>query len=155
MFLRRRGLAYSFTGEKLTGEQVSAVFEQLRAQYPELLADKYLTCVPSQPAHEIPHYKLLLIGDRKTRSIISHDHLAARFDELLKEVNCEYKTKRTSGRLGPVRFIEMSVRDFAGRLSRNGTWESQFKFLPLCQHTWESGEMFCSHFNSNAVRRVS
>jgi len=125
-FARRRSLEYSFTGEKVTAEQLSAVFERLRTMYPSLLADKFLTCVPSQPAHELPHYKVLLIGDRRTSS--SHHLLATRCDELLSEINCEYKSKRASGRLGPITFVEAPRQDVP----------SQFKFLPLLASPWSA-----------------
>ena len=121
-FVRRRGLEYSFTGEKLTAEQLSLVFEQLRASYPSLLANRFLTCVPSQP----PHYKVLLVGDSNGED--SHDFLAARCDELLCELNCEYRSKRASGRLGPVEVVSTKFKDF---VAMNGTWETQFKFVPL------------------------
>ena len=120
-FVRRRTLEYSFTGEKLTAVQLSAVFEQLRARYPVLLTDRVLTCVPSQP----PHYKVLLIGDSH---IIDHDEIAACCDELLSEINCEYRSKRTSGRLEPVEVVSISLKEFA---AMNPTWETQYKFLPL------------------------
>ena len=120
-FVRRRTLEYSFTGEKLTAVQLSAVFEQLRARYPVLLTDRVLTCVPSQP----PHYKVLLIGDSHT---IDHDEIAACCDELLSEMNCEYRSKRTSGRLEPVEVVSISLKEFA---AMNPTWETQYKFLPL------------------------
>jgi len=120
-FVRRRTLEYSFTGEKLTAEQLSAVFEQLRARYPAQLADRVLTCVPSQP----PHYKVLLIGDSQTGD---HDELATCCDALLSEINCEYRSKRTSGRLGQVEVVSVSLKDF---VALHPTWETQFKFLPL------------------------
>ncbi|HLM24368.1 MAG TPA: GH3 auxin-responsive promoter family protein [Pyrinomonadaceae bacterium] len=121
-FVRRRSLEYSFTGEKLTAEQLSIVFEQLRASYSSLLADRFLTCVPSQP----PHYKVLLVGDSSTPN--SHDFLAARCDQLLCEINCEYRSKRVSGRLGPVEVVSTKFNEF---VAMNGNWETQFKFLPL------------------------
>jgi hypothetical protein len=127
-FVRRRGLTYSFTGEKITGEQVSLVFDELRCQYPHVFAYNYLTCMPAQDAGTIPHYKLIVIGDRKVSSL---DVLAARCDELLGEVNCEYRSKRNSGRLGAVTFLELGTREFAERFVPPGSWESQFKFLPL------------------------
>lgn len=136
VFVRRRGLEYSFTGEKLTAEQCSIVFEQLRAQYPAVFANKYLTCVPSQPSHAMPHYKVLLVGERNGK--LELESLAARCDELLGEVNCEYRSKRASGRLGAVTFIETGTREFAEQFSAHRGWESQFKFLPLCPHlTWK------------------
>ena len=127
-FVRRRSLEYSFTGEKLTAEQLNTVFDQLRTLYPSILADRFLTCVPTQPSHTIPHYRVLLIGDRHSTS---HDLLATRCDQLLSEINCEYKSKRASGRLGPITFNEIETREFAEQLARNGSWETQFKFLPL------------------------
>lgn len=45
VFQRRRGLQYSFTGEKLTAEQVTLVFDRLRERYPQVFADCYLTCL--------------------------------------------------------------------------------------------------------------
>ena len=135
VFKRRRGLEYSFTGEKLTAEQCSIVFEQLRTQYPAVFANKYLTCVPSRTCHETPHYKVLLVGKRKAH--LELDSLAARCDELLGQINCEYRSKRASGRLGAVTFIETGMREFAEHFAAHRGWESQFKFLPLCPHlTW-------------------
>jgi len=142
-FVRRRGLEYSFTGEKLTAEQTAAAFRRLRAERRVLGGDKFLTCVPSLPAGDhVPHYKLVLIdGDSSFPESLGED-LAARCDELLCEINCEYETKRSSGRLGRVRFARASPGEFARRLggpSHAGGWEAQFKFLPLYRRTWESG----------------
>ena len=122
-FVRRRTLEHSFTGEKLTAEQLSIVFDQLRASYPSLLAGRFLTCVPSQP----PHYKVLIVGDSTIEN--SHDFIASRCDELLCEINCEYRSKRASGRLGPVKVASTKFKDF---VATNSHWETQFKFLPLC-----------------------
>lgn len=127
-FVRRRTLEHSFTGEKLTAEQLSIVFARLRASYPSLLADRFLTCVPSQP----PHYKVLLVGDPDVET--SHDFLAARCDELLCEINCEYRSKRASGRLGPVEVVSTKFKDF---VALNGNWETQFKFLPLIMSSFD------------------
>ena len=131
VFERRRGLQYSFTGEKLTAEQVSIVFEQLREHYPQVLAHRYLTCVPS--TETIPHYKLLLVGDAQNEQVDLHE-LEARCDQLLSEINCEYRSKRASGRLGAVTLIQSGTKEFAERFAAHGSWESQFKFLPLCPH---------------------
>jgi hypothetical protein len=141
VFVRRRGLQYSFTGEKLTAEQVSLAFEELREHYPQIFADRYLTCLPS--AETIPHYNLLLIG-APSQNQADLDGLAARCDQLLGEFNCEYRSKRASGRLGPLTLIQTGTKEFAETFSSHGAWESQFKFLPLCPHLiW------------NPVRRVS
>ena len=103
VFVRRRSLEYSFTGEKLTAEQLTAVFEQLRAMYPSQLADRFLTCVPTQSAPTqflITDCYSSVINVPATAS--SHDFIATRCDELLSEINCEYRSKRASGRLGPI-----------------------------------------------------
>ena len=69
------------------------------------------------------------------------DELATRCNELLSEVNREYKSKYESGRLGQVRFMVLSQGDFIDRVSgsqQGQAWEAQFKFLPLYRSTWES-----------------
>ena len=143
-FLRRRDLEYSFTGEKLTAEQVLTMFQRLRAEYPQLPADRFLTCVPSHPFGEpIPHYKILLVNGHGRDVGVTVDELASRCNELLSEVNREYKTKYESGRLGQVRFMFLPQGDFIDRVggSQKGKgWEAQFKFLPLYRSTWESAE---------------
>lgn len=149
-FARRRGLEYSFTGEKLTAEQCSIVFEQLRARHPAVFADKYLTCVPSQPSHALPHYTVLLVGERNGH--LELDSLAAQCDELLGDINCEYRAKRVSGRLGAVTFIEMGTREFAEQFAAHRGWESQFKFLPLCPYLTLTTETV-SHKNTRKHRK--
>ena len=141
-FVRRRDLEYSFTGEKLTSEHLMIVFQRLRAEYPQLGADQFLSCVPSQPDDEpVPHYKILLVNGHRKSAGLPVGELASRCDELLSEVNPEYKNKFESGRLGRVRFMSLSHADFINRISRrqqSNAWEAQFKFLPLYRNTWES-----------------
>lgn len=134
-FVRRRGLEYSFTGEKLTAEQVSIVFAQLRTQYPNVFGKEFLTCVPSESTDTLPHYTVLVLGNNHQGHDLAEP--AIRCEELLCEVNCEYRSKRASGRLGRVRIIETSTKEFAVRFSAHASWESHFKFLPFCPHlTW-------------------
>ena len=141
-FVRRRDLEYSFTGEKLTAVQVGAVLRKLREDLSAHGAGRFLTCVPSHPPGEpVPHYKLVLVEGAGAWREVSGEQLAARCDELLGEANCEYRHKRSSGRLGPVRFVRASPGDFARRLcgpDKADGWEAQFKFLPLYRSTWES-----------------
>ena len=140
-FLGRRGLEYSFTGEKLTSQHVSTVFQKLCGECTWLEAADFLTCIPSHPSHEpVPHYKVILLSGSQERAEISGDALARRCDVLLGQVNREYKSKRESRRLGPIRFIGMPLSDFIDRIGGSGhhhSWESQFKFLPLYRRTWE------------------
>ena len=130
-FIRRRALEYSFIGEKVTGEQLNAVYDQLHEQHSETLSGAFLTCVPSLPQNEKPHYKLVFICDSKNPA-----DLATHCDELLSELNCEYKNKRAGGMLGPIGFVQTTAAEFAERFA--DSWETQFKFLPLYRRIWES-----------------
>jgi hypothetical protein len=141
-FLRRRGFEYSFSGEKLTSEHVSLVFQKLRQEFSWLGADAFLTCVPSQPLDEaIPHYKLILVGSACAAAERAGDEVARRCDALLGAVNREYEDKRDSRRLEAMRFMRLSLVDFVDRVGgarHRNTWEAQFKFLPFYRRTWES-----------------
>ena len=141
-FVSRRDLEYSFTGEKLTANHVMTVFQKLRAEYPQLAPDRFLTCVPSHPIDEsIPHYKIVMVNGHDENVGLPIDELATRCNDLLSEVNLEYKSKFVSGRLGHVRFVCISQRDFLIRVcgsQQSSSWEAQFKFLPLYRNTWES-----------------
>lgn len=148
-FVRRRALEYSFIGEKVTAQQLNAVFDQLRVRYSETLADGFLTCVPSLPRNGKPHYKLVLVSDSITQ--FNTDRIANDCDQLLSDLNCEYKNKRASGMLGPISLIQITTLDFAARLA--DTWETQFKFLPLYRRTWESVEprLDVPHLNASYI----
>lgn len=140
-FLRRKDLEYSFTGEKLTEQQVNTAFQALRADIHELIDADFLTCVPSHPTDEtVPHYKLVIITERLNGSTSRSDEISERCDQLFAEINCEYKEKRESGRLGQVRLVRMELGDFIRRIkgANEDSWEAQFKFLPLYRQTWES-----------------
>jgi len=140
-FLRRKDLQYSFTGEKLTAEQVNSAFRTLRANVPDLTDDYFLTCVPSHPADEsLPHYKLVVVTDSLNGPVTSFEKISHRCDQIFAEINCEYKSKRESGRLGQVRVVRVDRHNFTRRMigSQADCWEAQFKFLPLYRQTWES-----------------
>jgi len=141
-FVGRRGLEYSFTGEKLTANHVMIVFQKLRGEYPQLGAGRFLTCVPSHPREEaIPHYKIVMVNEHQERVRLPIDEVAKRCNDLLGGVNSEYQSKFESGRLGRVRFVSLSQEEFLARVcgpQEHRAWEAQFKFLPLYQSTWES-----------------
>lgn len=137
-FQRRRDLEYSFTGEKLTAAQITTAFETIRSSFQSHLSDQFLTCIPS--AAPVPHYKLVVIGDESHDSHKPLVQLSSHCDQLFCEINCEYKVKRDSGRLGPVQALTLT-RDTFVKLalgSKAGSWETQFKFLPLYVQTWEA-----------------
>jgi hypothetical protein len=132
-FLSRRNLEYSFTGEKLSAEQLCHAFVLLRNEFRELNGDVFMTCVPSLPLGDLlPHYKLLVVGCDRVPPEIG-DAMAVRCDTLLQDMNVEYASKLRSGRLGKMEFVRLPFDDFIGCF---GT-ENQFKFLPLYRRTWE------------------
>ena len=140
-FLRRRSLEYSFTGEKLTAEQLAAAYDALRGRFDDLQGEVFLTCVPSQPpSASVPHYKLVVIGDASTEDAV----LAAAFDRSLTGINEEYAAKRNSGRLAAPQVVRTSVQTLVKRVGSDrqvDSWESQFKLLPLYRRTWESRDV--------------
>jgi hypothetical protein len=144
-FLRRQGLAYSFTGEKLTGEQVSLAYERLRAARPALGAlGVQLTLFPSLAgADAAPCYRLVLAHPSDVDPAeLPADGAGAAFDALLGEVNGELRAKQRSGRLGPTREVVLPYEALAaaldGRTDATGrAWENQFKLLPLYTRRWE------------------
>jgi hypothetical protein len=140
-FVGRRNLEYSFTGEKLTADQLTAVVQKLREEYPQLGRDAFLTCVPSHPVNEpIPHYKIIMVTRHDGNFRVRADELGRRCNDFLSELNGEYRSKFESGRLGSARFILLSWDDFIRKIagSRENGWGAQFKFLPLYRRTWES-----------------
>jgi GH3 auxin-responsive promoter len=141
-FRRRRGLEYSFTGEKVTADQLTTVFARLRDQCPGLRRDDFLACVPSYPADaSVPHYKLVLVRNGGDDTSLRDQDITSRFDDLMAGANPEYHGKRASGRLGPPRAVHATQAEFAARMGgrrHKASWESQFKFLPLYLETWES-----------------
>ena len=129
-FRRRRGLTWSFTGEKLTAAQLSPVFDLLREQHPSL-SDVPLSCLPSQPAGGLPGYVLLAAAPNPPRT------LASDFDAALSRRNGEYRDKRASGRLAPPRVCGRPYPVVAAALG-GPQWESQFKLAPLTKRLFES-----------------
>ena len=126
-FLRRRELEYSFTGEKLTAEQLCIVYEELKRETE--LGHSFLTCVPC--SGPVPHYSIYAVGT-DVMPLWSE-----KIDTRLCELNSEYRNKRASGRLGAVRLGQIELEEFVRRTpSAATTWETQFKFLPLYREPW-------------------
>ncbi len=148
-FLRRIGIGYSFTGEKLTGEQLTEAYDTLRRESPHLVEQApTMTCFPSQPIDaELPGYVLVLAyaGERPSRPL-DLKAVALRFDEILGECNRELRSKHESARLAPTRAILVPYDRLAAALDKKTSakkdrerraWESQFKLLPLYQRLYE------------------
>ena len=141
-FLHRRGLTWSFTGEKLTGQHISLAIAAVVAEDPAL-AGVQMTLAPSHPeGARLPGYRLVLAVPGGELAVDRAD-LAARFDGHLRQINDEYDSKRASDRLRPVAVSVVDYDALAAALrgesdaSARG-WDSQFKLLPLLRKTWES-----------------
>lgn len=137
-FLRRRGLAFSFTGEKLTGAQVEMAYGELAERHPELRSVQFTTLPSRGVGERLPRYDLVLAAPGRDASINAEAArgLAAEFDERLQSINEEYSAKRQSGRLAPPIFEVIHYDALAAALRGKDEavargWDSQFKLLPL------------------------
>ncbi len=146
-FLRRRGLAYSFTGEKLTGEQLEEAFARLRSEVPRLgEAGLLLSLFPSRPPGErLPRYRLVVAHPGAAPPVaLDAADLGSRLDRILAAANRELEGKLASGRLAGTDACIVRYAELAARLGADGSkagsgraWESQFKLLPLYTKLWE------------------
>jgi uncharacterized membrane protein YGL010W len=150
-FLRRRGLAWSFTGEKITGEQLALAFDELRRRFAALAAGVELVCFPSHPEGALlPGYQLIVAPTLARRAEVERDlelaSVASSFDEIMCDLNTELAAKLASGRLAPTRAGIVPHEALAIALDRRTrsdddiakrAWESQFKLTPLVKKRWE------------------
>lgn len=145
-FRRRRGLAWSFTGEKLTGEQLSEAYARLERDEPGLLhAAAQLTVLPTWPdPSALPGYHLVIAHPgRSPRAPLHAERLAAQLDRELCAINPEYDAKRQTGRLRPTAASVLPYDRVAEALDAQRTgaargWDSQFKLTPLTRTLWEA-----------------
>lgn len=167
-FLFRRGLAWSFTGEKLTGEQLAAAFSTLRARFPVLSEGVELTVVPAGPGERAPHesvpgYVLVLAPTRPSAAAavqaLPHEPIADALDAALRAHNHEFENKRASGRLGGFTVAHVPYEALAQALDRRSEgahdealrpWESQFKLNPLVKVRWGALRARLSQHGSSA-----
>ena len=152
-FLRRRGIKYSFTGEKLTGEQLTEAFAALRDEFSQLReSGVQLTCVPTRPpGATTPGYNLVLAHPGRQRpawldSGARAEAIAAALDRIVAGINGEFAGKVTSARLAHTRAVVMPYDELAARLDAKTvdqdhaikrTYDSQFKLLPLYSKLWQ------------------
>jgi hypothetical protein len=144
-FVGRRGLGYSFTGEKLTAAQVLEAARHLAGERP-VLEGVQLCLVPYLPPDaSLPRYRLVLAHGGATAPALddARHELAARFDALLGELNAELRAKQASGRLGATEARVLAYDELAARLdpraqgdSAARAWEGQFKVLPIYRRLW-------------------
>ncbi len=130
-FKRRTGVAYSFTGEKITGFQVEAALSRLRHSWRTDGPLPSFSVFPRPGDH--PGYELVQVGGSPPAES-EMERLIEEFERALSIENSEFSSKRSSGRLARTGYRSVSVEEFGRRVSgmeRRGAWESQFKFLPL------------------------
>ena len=83
-----------------------------------------------------PGYVLMLVGSVDP----GESRGGALLDELLGRLNSEFASKLASGRLSPTETQWLTLEDYvawAGGERHRGSWEAQFKFLPLLPRVWE------------------
>lgn len=147
-FIKRRGLSYSFTGEKITGEQVEQAIVAIESELPEVKHHGIqFTLVPHQPAEGLPGYVLVGALSAGQQAIpVSPAAVATSFQAALAEINHEFRDKLQSGRLSNVAATLMPYDDVACLLDpktnlaedvAGRSWESQFKLTPLTGKRWE------------------
>ena len=140
-FVRRRGLGWSFTGEKLTAGHVDRAFSALDSEFPGLRKRFWLALFPSIPRGDaLPCYHLAVVG-RSAAAASVPAGLGERLDDLLGDQNLEYRAKRASRRLGRVRCSTLETADFLPRAAGEGSAhvDSQFKFQHFYPRLWEEG----------------
>ena len=149
-FKRRAGLTFSFTGEKLTGEQVVETYAKLREQIAALNERNIqICCFPSHGvSNESPCYQLIIVLPPGSNQSVSLPEtlISQTFECILSEFNQEFSSKRKSRRLGKTKVKVVSYEWISTQLdSRTKTeqdilersWESQFKLSPLFTLMWE------------------
>jgi len=143
-FVYRRNLSYSFTGEKLTAEQLRIAYAQAAKEFETVASKSFLTCFPSFPeGAAIPRYRLVIVGMSSNECPDSNE-IADFVQARLMEINSEYEAKIRSGRLGSMSAEVVGVGPFVtNMIKRGGGWLSQFKFLPLYPRLWETFNDSC------------
>jgi len=140
-FVRRRNLSYSFTGEKLTSDQLKIAYRDAEDSFPDLRLHGFLICFPSRSEFEmLPCYRLLLVKT-SSKDFRNGSAVASMVEKKLSIINEEFKVKIETRRLGRMVFEAVPIRDFVRRVSNpndSTTLGSQFKFLPLYPKLWEA-----------------
>jgi hypothetical protein len=131
-FTRRQGTYYSFTGEKVTETQMLMAIESTYKKHQ--LDNNLFICSPVWG--DLPYYKLLVeikeeLAQPQFKSIFASD-----VDNLLCQINGEYRSKRESNRLGAiqVQFTQIGAIDSYHERKKATTNATQFKYKPFQQN---------------------
>ncbi|MDQ1293224.1 MAG: hypothetical protein QG608_1105 [Actinomycetota bacterium] len=121
-FVERYGIFHSFTGEKLTHTDVATAFARTYAE----VEGEMLPYLIGPEWGEVPRYVVLV----ESRCEASADRFERTLDRVLANVNIEYASKRSSGRLRPplVRVCPPDTLRLWLEGRRSTTNQNQFKF---------------------------
>lgn len=146
-FVRRKGIQYSFTGEKITGEQLTMTYSKYKQELQEKMNQTaHMTFIPSLNVGNKPGYYFVLAPAKKELlKDLDLDEVQRRIVAILGSINDEFKSKIESQRLVVMpKVVEYSklasIMDAKTTSSDDialGAWESQFKLLPLYKKHWE------------------
>jgi len=147
-FVRRRGIAYSFTGEKLTGEQLTKVFDIMLSNNAWLKeTNAQMSCFPCRNEGGVPYYQLVIVPTRGViQPAITVHKIIEEFENILSVVNNEFEKKRMSGRLGQSKMCFIDYNTLASHADKRTqskadavqhAWESQYKLAPLSMIEWD------------------
>jgi hypothetical protein len=125
IFQKRKSLSSSFTGEKITAEQVLELTSQLQNKYP-------ISTLSLIGHLDKAKYTLAIIASNTFKDIQAEE-LTEDFEKLLKSINSEFKDKRESNRLEAFDWRVYNSYEFISFIKNDNAenWESQFKFLPI------------------------
>lgn len=124
VFVKKKGLASSLVGEKLTEEQVRELSSFIGKKFPALYR-KPLSLYPVSRGGEYG-YELAVIGKEEVP-----EGLAEAAERELKKLNTEYASKVSARKLLPLSTAALSEEALAELTGQEFHWESQLKVLPL------------------------
>jgi GH3 auxin-responsive promoter len=133
-FLRRREMTSSLTGEKITEQQVLALFTFLRLNDPSF-ESVFMTVFPALLNGEA----FYVLG---VFSFSIPSDVQEKAQDFLANENIEYKEKVESGRLKDLRVKSFDLFSFAKLMKSEDAMESQFKILPLYERPIELDQKF-------------
>lgn len=136
-FVRRHGLNYSFTGEKLTDCHLQAAFAEVAPVHG--LSGAAWTCFPCRGSRSVPGYVFVVLA---AEGQTNQEQAAAQLDAALCRINAEYASKRITDRLAAPVLMTMPGEAFMATLARAlpriaAANPAQFKLLPLYNVLWE------------------
>ena len=126
-FLNKGRHISSLTGEKLTEFQVSRAMEKIG-----FIKGEEWTLLPCWD-NQVPYYAL--VAEEPQLKSLNSKEIVEQFDDELKNLNLEYKSKRYSRRLGDIRLISVPAGTFSKikkeLVERQGGRMEQYKQVHL------------------------